>query len=254
MSTTPLASVVIRTYKGSQQLLPRVLDALATQSVQRFEIVAVDSGSTEEATHALEDMRSICPVTIVPLSGFTYPRACNAGAAAASGSTLVFLSDHSIPVSDTWLADGLRHLRDPMVAGVYGSTRPIPGHSSRWERAYFGLFSNKLTFRASRALRRPAVVTKPRLGVMNNNNALLRTRLWRARPFDERFARGGEDLDWATYWLGRGYRVMFEPGFSVLHSHNLGFLDFFGQVRRWHAMARGYGAFVPQRHRFDRLS
>ncbi len=246
----PAASIIIRTYRDSQQLLPQVLDALAGQSFLQFEIVAVDSGSTPTALARLDAMRVVCPVKIVQLSNFTYPRACNVGAEAANAPFLVFLSDHSIPVSATWLADGLRHLSDPAVAGVYGSTRPIPGHCSWWERAYFGLFTNKIMLRSWRPARGARSIREPRLGVLNNNNAVVRRDLWSERPFDERFARGGEDLAWARYWMARGYRVVYEPGFSVLHSHNLGFREFFRQVCAWHAMAWHPGAFVPQRHRF----
>ncbi len=56
---------------------------------------------------------------------------------------------------------------------------------------------------------------------------------WEQYPINEAFAGGGEDGDWANYWMQRGYVAIELLDFSVLHSHYLGPLGWWHQWQHW---------------------
>lgn len=58
---------------------------------------------------------------------FSHFYSCNLGAQSSNGKYLVFLNGHSIPVSNTWLEDGLKDFENDKVAGVFSFVLPQKG-------------------------------------------------------------------------------------------------------------------------------
>ncbi len=58
-------------------------------------------------------------------------------------------------------------------------------------------------------------------------NCVIRKSRWEEYPFDENLPNliqetrkyGGEDYDWTLEMLSRGYKVILDPDFSVIHAH-----------------------------------
>src|SRR5205823_6231841 len=88
----PLISVVVRTY-NEEAALPVLLDGLRSQRENRFEVVVVDSGSTDRTREIAAMCRDV-NVRLVDLERFTYGRALNVGIEAARGRFVAFLSAH----------------------------------------------------------------------------------------------------------------------------------------------------------------
>ena len=237
--------VLIRT-RNEEQWLGEVLVRIFRQTYRDFHIIIIDSGSTDRT---LEIARRF-PVTVHTIDGrsFSYPYALNYGMRhAAAARYAVIMSAHSLPISDTWLADGIETMKGhPNLAGIYGYLRPLPGSSFAdqivMEIAYF--------WWRLRHPKRLAVVKKRGLGVLGFTNAIVRKDLRQQRPFNEEYGSGGEDTEWADFFLRAGCRVMRDRKFTVLHSHNLGFLGWYRQLRHWLTTARP-GPFKSLSYRKD---
>ena len=61
------------------------------------------------------------------------------------------------------------------------------------------------------------VLHPPRFFAHNANSALRRD-LWQQHPFDEELP-GLEDIEWAKYWMQRGYQVVYDPNAALYHIH-----------------------------------
>ena len=221
-------SILIRT-KDEQKWLGEVLRRLSKQTEQDFEVVIVDSGSSDTTLSIAGKFKEILDLKIFHIKPeeFTYPYACNFGASRASGEFLVYLSGHSLPISDKWLDSGLKDFSNDKVAGVYGNVHASPD-ASIWEKIYydFGFKPKK------------AIIRKSRIGVLGNTNSIIRKELWQKHPFDENYSAGGEDTAWARYYLSKGFVVIRDSAFSVYHSHGLGLGKFIKQVRHWHKISK----------------
>lgn len=224
-------SIIIRT-KNEQKWLGAVLQRLVEQTDQDFEIVIVDSGSTDRTLEIAEKF-SVNLIRIQP-EEFSYPYALNVGCRAASGTDFfVFLSAHSLPLTKTWLADGLKNFSDRKVFGVYGMMQALPD-ATIWEKIFFCrlkvLFANFFNIRRT--------IKKSGVGIMGFTHAAIRRECWEQCNFDERYGLGGEDSVFAEYWFGKKYIAIKDAHFSVAHSHGLGFRALMQQRKYWHSLGK----------------
>lgn len=199
----PVASVVIRCY-NEQVHIGGVIDAVRSQTASDFEIIAVDSGSTDGTLEILKEH----DVTIVqiPKERFSFGRSLNLGCAAARGEFLVFLSAHCYPVDDHWLENLLAGFDDPGVAAVYGRQRAVETSA----------------FSEHQILRRwfPDDSDPHQEGpFLNNANCAVRRSVWEEFPYDEDLP-GLEDVAWAKAVQGAGWRIRYRADATVHHVHD----------------------------------
>jgi rhamnosyltransferase len=199
------ASIVIRA-KNEARDIGETLDSICQQvSVPQFEIIVVDSGSTDRTV----DIARQFPTQIIeiPPESFTYGRALNIGIAAASGDFVVALSAHALPASKTWLASIIEPFKDPRVAGVYGRHMP---RSNATPFELFGMWFSGVTSEKPRHQERDMM--------FSNANGAVRRHLALEHPFDEKLG-GAEDLAWADWAIRQGWAVYYQPTAAVYHSH-----------------------------------
>lgn len=201
----PLASFVIRT-KNEGVHIEKVLKALETQTVKDFEIIVIDSGSTDKTLEIVKKF----PVRLMKIKPeeFSYSHALNLGISKARGKYIGIISGHSLPLTDTWLEDGLKNFKKGNVAGVTGYMTgfPLGYFSRRMGRLFFFPYQRKV---------------QNYCPWMTNTNSLIRKDLWKKYPFDENLKEGCEDYDWAVEMLSRKYSIVKDPKFAVVHSHFL---------------------------------
>ena len=121
---TPEVSAVLTTHNRAV-LLPRVLEGLARQNLDhaRFEVIAIDDGSSDSTPEVLEAWRGRLPLRIVRQEHAGVAAAKNLGVLMASGPILVFLDDDDVAEPDLLAQHLAAHIAqpDPTIA-VLGRT------------------------------------------------------------------------------------------------------------------------------------
>jgi glycosyltransferase involved in cell wall biosynthesis len=121
MSASPRVSVVVPV-RDRRDLLRELLDGLAAQTYDDFEVVVVDDGSSDgSAEEAEADAAAGRPVRVLRRTGEGAVRARQHGVAEARGEILAFTDSDCVP-DPTWLAAGVAAVDDG-AAVVQGHTR-----------------------------------------------------------------------------------------------------------------------------------
>lgn len=218
------ASVLIPVKNGGA-LLGEVLDAvLAQQAPWPFEVIAIDSGSSDDSVQRLRS-RGV-RVECIAAAEFAHGRTRNRLAELAQGEFLVYITQDAKPADAHWL----RHLVEgcssaPDVAGAFGPHLAHPGarHVTVCElQAHFAGFGAELSVvrLGDRARYENDVGYRQWLHFFSNNNSCLRRSVWRTLPFpDVGFA---EDQTWMRAAIEAGYAKAWVPEAAVYHSHDFG--------------------------------
>lgn len=223
----PEISIIIRT-RNEQRWIGGVLEKLYSQTYKDFEIIVVDSGSTDQTLSILSKF----PIKVIQIKPeeFSYPYALNLGVRNSRGEYLAILSAHSLPISNLWLEKGIKHLLQKNIMGVYGPLKAMPDgtfwdkffHSASYLRESFLCFPKKYR-----------IIKHGGLGVLGFTNAIIKRSLWEEHNFNEKYGIGGEDGEWANCWFSKGYYAIKDIGFTVHHSHYLNLSQWRRQFKYW---------------------
>lgn len=221
----PETSVVVRSFNEAE-FIADTLDAVAAQSYRDFEVVLVDSGSTD-GTLDLAEPRVDVVATIDPRN-FTFGYSLNVGCEAASGEYCTFLSAHARPTDDRWLGRMVRHFEDDEVAMVYSNQTGVAETKFSEQRHFDELFGEERKRQ------------EPPEYFANNASSVVRRDLWERRPFDE-YLTGLEDVDWAKRVMDEGYVVVYEPDACIYHVHDESWEQVYTRFKREAVAAREIG-------------
>tara|TARA_A100001037_G_scaffold266344_1_gene258431 strand:- start:35748 stop:36593 length:846 start_codon:yes stop_codon:yes gene_type:complete len=201
--STPTASVIIRTYNEGKYIEP-LLKSILSQTVQNIEIILVDSESTDDTVQIAS---KYCDNIIhIKKSDFTFGYSLNKGIEQAMADYLILVSAHTLPCHNNWVEKLLNPLNDPSIAMVYG--KQIGDSNSRYPE-YTDLLR---TFAdESKVLQAPNYFS-------HNANASLRKSFWTDHQFNEELP-GQEDIEWAKFWMEKGFNVFYQHEASIIHSH-----------------------------------
>ena len=125
----------------------------------------------------------------------------------------------------------LRLITDSSIAGVYGPVRAMPD-AYFWEKVFSNIFWSLIR----NIFLRRNTITRAGGGVLGNTNSIIRRDLWEQHNFDNRYGLGGEDEEWADYWLSKGYKAVRDLKFGVYHSHYLNLRGILAQLRYWRSL------------------
>ncbi len=225
----PKASVIIPT-KNPGPSFPGVLAAVRGQKTAwPFEIVVVDSGSTDGTAEILRRQPNVTLIEIRP-SEFGHGRTRNLAISKAKGEFCALLTHDACPFGDSWLAELVGSIeQDPEIAGAFGPHVAYPGHGAFVRRdleRHFDGFAN-LPWVVSRATD-PERYEKDEgwrqiLHFFSDNNSCVRRSVWEQIPYpDVDFA---EDQIWAKKIIEAGWKKAFSPNATVFHSHDYGFIE-----------------------------
>ncbi len=197
-------SIVIRSFNEAEHI-GDVLEAVDEQQYQDFEIILVDSGSTDGTLEIADPY--VDKVEFVAPQNFTFGYSCNVGCEAASGDYVSFLSAHAVPTDPNWLGSMVENFDDPDVAMTYSNQVGAAETKFSEKRLFNELFSN------DRKRQTPPDY------FANNASSVIRKDLWEDHPFDE-YLTGHEDIEWAKHFMDNGYVVIYEPTSCIYHIHD----------------------------------
>lgn len=205
-------SILLLTRNGKPEL-DSVLPAILSQKgVPEFEVVAIDSGSTDGTLELLR--RFPLRIEQIPPESFHHARTRNFAAGLARGEILVFLSQDAIPSSPQWLQSLVSNFDDPKVGAVYGRQLPRPESSSERQEVLDAVYG------AEKMIKDPAQRNGMgyRFYHFSDANAAIRRAVWEKTRFPEDL-KVFEDLGIAKLILDSGWKIVYEPKAAVEHSH-----------------------------------
>ena len=219
--TAPLVSIVVPTFNGAATL-PELLAAVRAQRADfAFEVIAIDSGSTDGTVPLLEaaadQVLRIAPGT------FDHGATRNRAIAAGRGAFAVLLVQDAVPASPEWLARLVAPLRaDPGLAGTF-ARQVARADASPLTRHYLEAWvAGSLTPREAALAGPAALEALPPLDrylrcVFDNVSSAVRRSVWERHPFP--VTPIAEDVEWARDVLLAGHRLAYVPDAVVVHSH-----------------------------------
>lgn len=208
-------SIVIRAF-NEEKHIGQLLDGIQQQAMQKYEIILVDSGSSDGTL----DIARRYPVKILHIDpeDFSFGRSLNLGISAAHSEYIVISSAHVYPVYPDWLERLLAPFTDPKIALSYGKQR---GNTTT-------KFSEKQIF--ARWYPDQTTLNQPH-PFCNNANAAIRKSVWQQQPYDESLS-GLEDLDWARRAMEASYRIAYIAEAEIVHVHNESPQSIYNRYRR----------------------
>jgi glycosyltransferase involved in cell wall biosynthesis/GT2 family glycosyltransferase len=214
----PHVSIVIPVH-GHLDLTRQCLEAVRrTTDPSTTEIVVVDDASPDGTAAWLREQESdgtLKAIFLSPNRGFA--TACNAGAKAASGKTLVFLNNDTIPEAE-WLDALVRTLEENPSAGMVGSRLLYPNRTIQHAGIHFQ--PGGMPFHVHRGL--PAddpsvLVAKAFPAVTGACIAIPSDLFGKLGGFDESFHMYVEDVDLCIKVWDAGREVLYCPDSVVVH-------------------------------------
>ncbi len=209
MSNPLKASIVIRCLNEFENLNV-LFPLLKRQSFSNFEIIFVDSGSTDGSLEYVKELKKSKYLDIniltIKKENFTFGRSLNIGFREAQGEIVISLSAHCFPTSNLWIDNYLASFKKSDKIGiVYG--RQIAHKMTKYseQSVLTKLFGEKSGFQNH--------------SFNNNGNSATLKSLWTQKNFDEDLS-GLEDIDFAKFILENDYKIFYSTDTSVEHYHD----------------------------------
>ncbi len=213
--SNPTVSIIIRCF-NEEKHIGRLLSGIYEQTIENFEVIIVDSGSTD-STLSIAKRFPVIVESISPKS-FTFGRALNIGCSRAKGEFFVFASAHVYPLRRSWLEHLILPFNDPKVALTYGKQR---GNETTKYSEHM-IFSRWFPDTSKLIQKSP---------FCNNANAAIRKSLWKKFPYNEDLT-GLEDIDWAKRLIEKGYYLAYVAEAEVIHVHNEKYMSILNRYYR----------------------
>ncbi len=225
----PETSIVIRAF-NEEKHLGNLLKEIRNQDYSDYEIILVDSGSTDKTITIAKDFCS--KILEIKSRDFTFGYSLNVGCKHSDGKYVVIVSAHTRPMNRHWLTALIAPFMDNNVAMVYGKQRGAQ-ETKFSERRDFSRF-----FKETRLMRKDPPY------YANNANSAIRKSLWEYCHFDE-YLTGLEDIAWAKYQMEQGNIVVYEPRAAIYHIHEESWHQIYNRYRREAVAANGIGLPAP---------
>lgn len=225
-------SIVIRTF-NEEKHIKELMEMLKKQTYRNFEIIIVDSQSTDKtieiASRYLDDLN--IKLVEIEKKDFDYSFASNLGVNNSCGDIICFLSGHSVPVSENYLSTINDIFQKGDIGGCYGD---VIAHKdgSIYEKIYsrLGVIKNN-AFRKNKIIK---LEKKFHKGMLSCSNASIRKEILLRHPFARELGKnGGEDLEVAYRILKDGMYIAMSPHLIVKHSHGNGLFKFIKELNNW---------------------
>lgn len=200
----PLISIIMRSYNEAWAL-KGTLPALKAQEYRNYELIVIDSGSTDGSQELIRAAEPAHFVQITPAE-YNPSRVMNHGMRLAKADRCLFLNADATPQGTNWLRPLAEALLDPQVAAAFSRQIPRPDCEAAFARDYDRCFGPN----------RDSVNWEHFFSMVSSG---VRRDVWEKRGFREDL-QYAEDDEYTRWCRSQGYRVEFVPESVAMHSHN----------------------------------
>jgi len=200
----PHVSIIMRSFNEGWALR-ETLPALRTQRYRNWELIVIDSGSTDGSADLIRAAR---PAHFIQIKSSEYnpSRVLNQGMELARSEFGIFLNADATPANDGWLDPMVAALQDKNTAAVFGRQIPRPDCQAVYAHDYERCFGWD----------RESSYWQHFFSMVSSG---LRKDIWKRRGFLEKL-QYSEDDEYTRWCRSQGYRVLYCPDSVVIHSHN----------------------------------
>ena len=197
-------SIIIRT-KNEERWIGHCLKRIHSQNYKNFEIILVDSLSSDNTVNKAKENKID---TLVKIDNYKPGLAINEGIRNSSGDFIVILSAHCLPKDKFWLDDLINAINsDKSLAGVYGKQVPMDFSSNNDKRDLLIVFGDDERLQVKDSF-------------FHNANSIIRRDVWNRINFNEEISNI-EDRVWAQDVIKKGFRLKYIPKAAVYHYHGI---------------------------------
>ena len=200
----PLVSIIMRSYNEGWALR-ETLPALQTQEYKHWELLVIDSGSTDGSVDLIRRAKPSQFLQIKP-EEYNPSRVMNQGMRMARSEFGIFLNADAMPQGRNWLRPLVTALRDPNTAAVFSRQIPRPDCRAVYAHDYERCFG-------------PHRESARWDHFFSMASSAIRKDVWRQRGFNERM-QYSEDDEYTRWCREHGYEVVYCEESVVMHSHN----------------------------------
>lgn len=210
-ATQPRVSIIMRS-KNSDWVIESALAGLYSQTYRDFELLVVDSGSTDRTLEIVRDY----PCRLIEIEpGDYFPGAVlNSAIEQTGGELIVFQNSDSVPLTPFSLQHLIAAFDDESVQAAFGRQLPRP-EAEDWVRRDY-----ELSF--------PSRGPAPPWLTLSLPLAGFRRSAWQQHPFYED-SWASEDTEWGHWANQNGLLVKYVPDALVMHSHNYSLRQIYGR-------------------------
>jgi rhamnosyltransferase len=200
----PLVSIILRSYNEGWALR-ETLPALAAQNYREWELIVIDSGSTDGSADLIRRAQPRHFIQITPRE-YNPARVLNQGMRLARGAYGIFINADATPQGRHWLRPLVDAFQDPNVAAVFGRQIRRPDCRAVYACDYERCFG----------ARRESAGWDHFFSMVSSG---LRKEVWAKRGFLETL-QYSEDDEYTRWCRAQGHRMVYCPESVVMHSHN----------------------------------
>jgi len=218
-------TLFIPTFNG-EKYIRALLDSLENQDFPgEFEILVIDSGSTDGTISTIEQFNKV-KIVQIPQEDFGHGKTRNHGAKLARGKYVVFLTQDAIPADKNWLTELIQPLSSNLAEAVFGK-------QIARENAFPSLkYDISDTFAQCGEDGKVHVIQGPiNLDIFPEavfysdvNSATTKEFLMTIIPY--RDVSYSEDFLFAADLLQAGYRKAYQPSAIVIHSNDVTYSEY----------------------------
>ena len=200
----PLVTIIMRSFNEAWAL-KETLPALKAQEFRNWQLVVIDSGSTDGSVDLIQKANPKCFIQIKPQE-YNPSRVMNLGMKLADTEFGIFLNADATPQGSNWLRPLVKALQDPRTAAAFGKQIPRPDCNAVFAHDYERCFGpNRESARWDH--------------FFSMASSGIRKDIWSKRGFLEKM-QYSEDDEYTRWCCAQGYKVVYVPESVAMHSHN----------------------------------
>lgn len=216
------ASIFIPT-KNAGPNFKKVLEAIYSQDEKDFEIVIVDSGSTDETLKIVRSFPQIRLYEIHP-NEFGHGKTRNLATRYCKGELVVFLTQDVLPLNSKWLSELIIPHSKNRIAGTFSRQIPYP-HSKITEEFFYhyhfpSIGHTKLSH-LKKKFRNQMTLAHT---FFSHASACVKKSILKKIPLREDLIMC-EDQGWSKDVINAGFEIAYVSNSEVWHSHNYSFSE-----------------------------